>query len=255
LLIGRKLRNNGIQYLILKVEKGDTIVFSSSVIPGNERSVQRLKDNLYRKGAEVINYKMMDVHAGGHAKQEDLFEMIKMVKPKYHIPVYGNHSFLKIHAKVAERAGIATKRIFTPDNGQFIEFDKNENGILTEERANSEYVFVDGLGVGDVSHVVLRDRRMMSEDGMIVIIATIDNKTGNIIGNPDIISRGFVYMKENRELIENTRMKVKKIVKDQDPKTPLDDDYIKNKIRNEIGQFLFVKTKRRPMVLPVVIKV
>jgi ribonuclease J len=114
---------------------------------------------------------------------------------------------------------------------------------------------VDGLGVGDVSNIVLRDRRVMSEDGMIVAIATIDSKTGEPIGNPDIISRGFVYMKENRELIESTRMKVKQIVKSQDPRTPADDDYIKNKIRNEIGQFLFAKTKRRPMVLPVVIKV
>jgi ribonuclease J len=114
---------------------------------------------------------------------------------------------------------------------------------------------VDGLGVGDVSEVVLRDRRMMSEDGMIVIIATIDSKTGDIIGNPDIISRGFVHMKENRELIEKTRMRVKKLVKDKNPMTSLDDDYVKNKIRNDIGQFLFTQTKRRPMVLPVIIKV
>jgi ribonuclease J len=114
---------------------------------------------------------------------------------------------------------------------------------------------VDGLGVGDVSHIVLRDRRVMAEDGMIVIITTIDNATGEPIGNPDIISRGFVYMKDHKELIEKTRMKVKKIVKDHDPRTPADDDFIKNKIRNDVGQFLFSQTKRRPMVLPVVIKV
>ena len=120
---------------------------------------------------------------------------------------------------------------------------------------NTDYVMVDGLGVGDVSEIVLRDRRMMSEDGMIVVIATIDSKTGDIIGNPDLISRGFVHMKENRDLIEKTRMRVKKIVKDKNPMTPADDDYIKNKIRNDIGQFLFTATKRRPMVLPVVIKV
>jgi len=114
---------------------------------------------------------------------------------------------------------------------------------------------VDGLGVGDVSNIVLRDRRVMSEDGMIVVIATIDSKTGDPIGNPDIISRGFVYMKENRELIEKTRMKVKKLVKNNDPRTPVADDHIKNKIRNEVGQFLFSQTKRRPMVLPVVIRV
>jgi ribonuclease J len=114
---------------------------------------------------------------------------------------------------------------------------------------------VDGLGVGDVSNIVLRDRRMMAADGMIVVITTIDSKTGDIIGNPDLISRGFIYMKENRDLIESTRMRVKKMVKDKPSTTPTDDDFLKNKIRNDIGQFLFNKTKRRPMVLPVVIKV
>ena len=140
-----------------------------------------------------------------------------------------------------------------------MEFAKDKTnrtiGKLTNEKVVSDYVMVDGLGVGDVSHIVLRDRKVMSEDGMIVIIATIDNNTGEPIGNPDIISRGFVYMKDNRDLIEKTRMKVKKIVKDHDHRKPADDDYIKNKIRNDIGQFLFGLTKRRPMVLPVVIKV
>ncbi|NCN22591.1 ribonuclease J, partial [Candidatus Falkowbacteria bacterium] len=124
-----------------------------------------------------------------------------------------------------------------------------------KEKVNTDYVMVDGLGIGDVSEIVLRDRRMMAGDGMIVVIATIDAKTGSIIGNPDIISRGFVHMKENRDLIEKTRAKVKQIVKDNNPMTPADDDYLKNKIRNEMGQFLFVSTQRRPMVLPVIIKV
>ena len=243
------------EHRVLKVEKGDTIIFSSSVIPGNERSVQRLKDNLYRKGAEVINYKMMDVHAGGHAKQEDLYEMIQMVKPKYHIPVYGNHSFLKIHGKVAERAGIPVNQIFIPDNGQIIEFDAKGNGTLTKEKANSEYIFVDGLGVGDVSHVVLRDRRMMSEDGMVVVIATI-GKNGKLIHSPDIISRGFIYMRENKEIVESIRTKVKNIVNEHNKTNgKINDVYIKESLRNSLGQFIFQKTKRRPMILPVLIEV
>ena len=243
------------EHRVLKVERGDTIVFSSSVIPGNERSVQRLKDYLYRKGAEVINYKMMDVHAGGHAKQEDLFEMIQMVKPKYHIPVYGNHSFLKIHGKVAQRAGIPEERIFIPDNGQFIEFDNKGKGTLTNEKANSEYVFVDGLGVGDVSHVVLRDRKMMAEDGMVVVIATI-GKNGKLIHSPDIISRGFIYMRENKEIVETIRTKVKNIVNEHNKTNgKINDTYIKESLRNDLGQFIFQKTKRRPMILPVVIEV
>ncbi|MFH1745173.1 MAG: ribonuclease J [bacterium] len=242
----------------ISLKQGDTVVFSSSVIPGNERSIQGLKDMIVRQGAKVIHYEMMDVHAGGHAKQEDLKLMMRLLKPEFFMPIEANHFMLQAHAELAEQVGIPKEKIFVADNGQVVEFCQKGNAVegkLTNDKVLTDYVMVDGLGVGDVSNIVLRDRRVMSEDGMIVVIATIDSKTGDIIGNPDIISRGFVYMKENRELIEKTRMKVKKMVKDNDSRTPADDDYIKNKIRNEIGQFLFSQTKRRPMVLPVVIKV
>lgn len=242
----------------IRIKEGDTVIFSSSVIPGNERTIQTLKDMIVRLGARVIHYEMMDVHAGGHAKQEDLKLMMRLLKPEYFMPIEGNHYMLRAHADLAENVGIPKTKIFIPDNGQVVEFSNiggKHVGRLSQEKVPTDYVMVDGLGVGDVSNIVLRDRRVMAEDGMIVVIATIDSKTGDPIGNPDIISRGFVYMKENRELIEKTRMKVKKIVKDHDPRTPADDDYIKNKIRNEVGSFLFGQTKRRPMVLPVVIKV
>jgi len=242
----------------LSLKSGDTVIFSSSVIPGNERSIQGLKDMVVRQGARVVHYEMMDVHAGGHAKQEDLKLMMRLLKPRYFMPIEGNHFMLRAHADLAEQVGIPKDNIFVADNGQVVEFIQQGgevSGKLTKEKVPTDYVMVDGLGVGDVSNIVLRDRRVMAEDGMVVAIATIDSKTGDPIGNPDIISRGFVYMKENRELIEKTRMKIKKIVKDHDTRTPADDDYIKNKIRNEIGQFLFSQTKRRPMVLPVVIKV
>ena len=249
-----RVANN--EHRIIKIEKGDTIVFSSSVIPGNERSVQRLKDNLFRKGADVIHYKMMDIHAGGHAKQEDLYDMIKMTKPKYHIPVYGNHSFLKIHGKVAMKAGLLENNILIADNGQVIEFNKNRQGKLLKEKVNSDYVFVDGLGVGDISNIVLRDRKLMAEDGMVVVIATISGKNGNLIHSPDIISRGFIYMRENKNLVETIRSKVKNIVNEHNKtKTQANETYIKNKLRNDLGQFIFSKTKRRPMVLPVIIEV
>ncbi len=240
----------------LKVEPGDTIIFSSSVVPGNERSVQRLKDSLYRKGAEVVHYKMMDVHAGGHAKQDDLYQLARMVKPRYHIPVYGNHSFLKIHAKIAQKAGIPPSRILIPDNGQVIEFDNQKNGRLLKEKVPSEYVFVDGLGVGDVSHIVLRDRQMMAADGMVVVIATISGKNGKLVHSPDIISRGFIYMRENKEMVESIRTKVKNIVNEHNKTNgKINDAYIKESLRDEIGQFVFQKTQRRPMILPVVIEV
>jgi len=243
----------------INLRRGDTVIFSSSVIPGNERTIQNLKDMMVRQGAKVIHYEMMDVHAGGHAMQEDLKLMMRLLKPEYFMPIEGNHYMLRAHAELAEQVGLDKNKIFVADNGQVVEFSRNQQGVvsgrMTNEKVPTNYIMVDGLGVGDVSNIVLRDRRVMSADGMIVIIATIDSKTGEPIGNPDIISRGFVYMKENKELIQKTRMKVKKIVKDRAPKTPVDDDYIKNKIRNDIGQFLFSQTKRRPMVLPVVIKV
>ncbi len=240
----------------LKIEKGDTVVFSSSVVPGNERAVQRLKDELYRLGADVIHYKMMDVHAGGHAKQEDLLDLINMVKPQYHIPIYGNYSFLRIHAKVAMRAGMKPDHIFIPDNGQVIEFGLDRKGQLTKEKVPSDYVFVDGLGVGDVSNIVLRDRQMMAEDGMIVVITTISGKNGKLVHSPDIISRGFIYMREQKELVETIRTKVKNIVNDHNKThSQINDTYIKEALRNDLGQYIFTKTQRRPMILPVVIEV
>ncbi len=242
------------EHKFLHVKEGDTVIFSSSVIPGNERTIQNLKDTFYRKGAKVIHYKLMDVHAGGHAKKEDLKLLIRLLQPKYYIPIEANHYMLKINGEIAESIGIPKSNIFIADNGQVIEFTA-KGGHLTREYVPSDYVMVDGLGVGDVSNIVLRDRRVMSADGMLVVIATIENKTGRLIGNPDIISRGFVYMKENKKLIEATRMKVKKLCEDTDTKSPAFDDFLKNKIRDQIGQFLYQQTKRRPMILPVVIKV
>ncbi|MGE5425560.1 MAG: ribonuclease J [Bacillota bacterium] len=247
------------EHRVVSLKHGDTVLFSSSVIPGNERSIQNLMDMVVRQGAKIIHYRMLDIHAGGHAKAEDLKLMMRLLKPEYFMPIEANHYMLRAHAELAEQVGIKTENIFVADNGQIVHFKKNAQGNtvgeLTKEKVPTDYVMVDGLGVGDVSEVVLRDRLMMAGDGMIVIIATIDAKTGNIIGNPDIISRGFIYMKESRDLIEKTRSRVKNIVKDKNPMTPADDDFIKNKIRNDVGQFLFAQTKRRPMVLPVVIKV
>ncbi|MFA5248575.1 MAG: ribonuclease J [Patescibacteria group bacterium] len=247
------------EHKTIHLKEGDTVIFSSSVIPGNERSIQTLMDMITRQGADVINYEMMDVHAGGHAKQEDLKLMMRLLKPQYLMPIEGNHYMLKAHGDLAFTVGLSRENIFIADNGQVAEFSRDEKGLvsgrLTKEKIPTDYVMVDGLGVGDVSNIVLRDRRVMAEDGMIVIIATVDSKTGKTIGNPDIISRGFVYMKENRELIETTRMKVKKMVESHSAQTSVDIDHVKNRIRDEVGQFLFVKTQRRPMVLPVVIKV
>lgn len=248
-----RIVNKNHKYITLK--KSDTIVFSSSIIPGNERTIQRLKDSLYRLCDNVIHSDIMDVHVSGHATAEDLKEMLRQIQPTYFIPVYANHYMLKEAAKIAIEQGFNKDRIFIPDNGSIIEFYTKGKPKMLDKKVNTDYVFVDGLGIGDVSNIVLRDRQMMATDGMIVVIVTIDKKTGRLLHSPDLISRGFIYMKENKKLMEDTRRKVKMILKETDPKIEAFPDYIKNRIRNEIGQFLFKKTERRPMVLPVVIEV
>ncbi len=248
-----RIVNGNHHYITIK--KSDVVIFSSSVIPGNERSVQKVKDQIYHLSDNVVHSSIMDVHSGGHANAEDIKKILHQIKPDYFLPVYANYYMLVEAKKLALREGFRNDQISVLDNGNIIKFQRGRKPMVLKEKANTDYVMVDGLGIGDVSEIVLRDRRMMADDGMIVIIATIDAKTGSIIGNPDLISRGFVHMKENRDLIEKTRAKVKAIVKDKNPMTAADDDYIKNKIRNEIGQFLFKATERRPMILPVIIKV
>lgn len=246
------------EHKFIEIAKGDAVIFSSSVIPGNERSIQALKDTFYRQGAKVYHYKMMDVHAGGHAKQEDLKLIMRLLKPKYFMPIEANYYMRAIHGELATKIGIPETNVLLPNNGQVVEFFRQGREVVaqvTQEQVPTEYIMVDGLGVGDVSNIVLRDRQVLSDDGMFVVIATIQAKTGNLIGSPDIISRGFVYMKENKKLIEEARAKVKKICKDRNPEHPADVNEIKNKIRNEIGKFLYKKTERRPMILPVVIEV
>ncbi len=239
----------------IKLKKSDTIVFSSSVIPGNERSVQRLKDNLYRKCDNVVHSDIMNIHIGGHATEGDIQEMIKMVQPQYFIPIYANYFMLKEAAKLAIEIGFPPKRIGILDNGSIIEFSKKGSRIR-KEKADSSYVFVDGLGVGDIGHVVLRDRQMLSEDGMYVITVLIDSKTKEIVGNMQVTSRGFIYVKENFDLVNETKRKVRAIVKKTTSKdTKMDFRQVENDIRDKIGEYLFQKTQRRPMILPVVIEV
>lgn len=238
----------------LRIRPDDTVVFSSSVVPGNEMAVARLRDTLARKDAKILNYESLDVHAGGHAKKEDVKLMLSLTKPKYYVPIEGNHYLLKANAEVAKEMGYKDNHVFVPDNGQIMTF-KHGEGVLTDEKVDASYVFVDGLGVGDVSQIVLRDRQVLAADGMVVVIVQVERKTGKLVGSPDIISRGFVFMKENRELIEATRRKVKKLVNNKDPKSAADTNYIRNQLRDEVGKFLFKKTERRPMILPVVIEV
>jgi len=239
----------------VKLRKTDTVIFSSSVIPGNERTVQVLKDELYRQGAKIYHYKMMDIHAGGHAQQDELKEMIKITRPKFFIPIHGQYSMLLNHGELAKEMGIPEKNVIVAENGQVINLGKQKFS-LEKKLVDSNYIMVDGLGVGDVGEIVLRDRQMLAKDGMFVIVAIVDRKTGRVMGSPDIISRGFVYLRESKELLRDTRRKVIDLVnKTVGSGGAVNWVYVKDEIRNKIGQFLYTKTKRRPMILPVVIEV
>jgi len=239
----------------IKIRKNDTVIFSSSVIPGNERTVQRLKDNTYRLSDYVFHTDIMDVHISGHSNIQDVKEIISQIKPDYFIPVYANHFMLKEAAKIAYGLGFPKERVLVPDNGSIIDVDTQSVKML-KEKVPSNYVMVDGLGVGDVGEIVLRDRQNLAQDGMFVIIAVVDRQTGKVKGSPDIISRGFVYLRESKELLKNVRKRTINIVdKAASSGGAVNWVYVKNELRDKIGKFLFLKTKRRPMVLPVVIEV
>jgi len=239
----------------VQLRKTDDIILSSSVIPGNERTVQILKDDILRQGAKVFHYKMMDIHAGGHAQIEELKLMIGIMKPFFFMPIHGQYSMLIANSQLAEEMGVAKENIIVAENGQIIELSKDKFSI-DKKGVNSGYIMVDGLGIGDVGEVVLRDRHVLAKDGMFVIVAIIDRMTGRVKGSPDIISRGFVYLKESKDLLKETRKKVITIVNHSVGSGGVVNwVYVKDEIRDKIGQFLFSKTKRRPMILPVVIEV
>jgi len=242
----------------VKMKKGDLVILSSSPIPGNERSVSALMDNLFRAGAQVIYQKLMDVHTSGHANQEDLKLMLALIRPQYLIPVHGERHKLMLHCRIARDMGIVDENhCLVGDDGQVIEFSKGK-GEVTNKRVPASYVMVDGLGVGDVGNIVLRDRKAMAQDGIFVIIVTVDHETNQILTSPDIISRGFIYMRESEELVHKARAEVKKIFqKNAKPQGSPKADWttVKQRLRDELGEFLFRETERRPMVIPVVIEV
>jgi len=239
----------------VKIKKKDTVIFSASVIPGNERTIQRLKDKLYRLSDNVIHSDIMDVHASGHSNIRDIQEIIRQIRPTYFIPVYANHFMLKEAAKIAQKMGYKKDEIIVPDNGSVIEVNKKNIGIL-DKKVPTNYIFVDGSGIGDVGEVVLNDRKKLAENGMFVIVAVVDKNTGQVKGSPDIISRGFIYLRESKELLAQTRRKVIGIInKTAGSGKAVNWVNLKEEIKNKIGDFLFSKTERRPIILPVIIEV
>ncbi len=242
------------EHRFVQIKEGDTVLFSSSVIPGNERPVQILKDNLSRQGAKVYHNKLVDIHSSGHACQEDLKIIMKLVNPKFLVPIHGYYFMRAANIENGENVKIPRENSILADNGQVVHIYRSRLRI-TGETVPAYYVMVDGLGVGDVGEVVMRDRRVLAQEGMIVIISTVDRATGRLIKNPDIISRGFIYLKENKEILDEIRKRIRNIVSRIPQYQTVDPDYVKSLIRDQIGQFLYNKTKRRPMILPVIIEI
>jgi len=244
---------NGIHRQVT-IKKGDTIIFSSSVIPGNERPIQSLKDNLTRQGAHVYQTEHLDVHSGGHGPAEDLKTVIGLVAPKFFLPIHGWYFMRAANVRLATQMGIEEKNTLLVDNGQVVHITPKGLSVA-KETLPAYYIMVDGLGVGDVEEIVLRDRVALSQEGMIVVFVTLDRRTGSLIKNPDIISRGFIHLRDNKDLIEDMRTKVKKIIGHIPHVHSVESDYLKALLRDQLGSFVYNKTKRRPMILPAIIKV
>jgi ribonuclease J len=231
------------------VGEGDFIIISANPIPGNEKTVGNVVDELLKRGCKVIYESMYDVHVSGHACQEELKIIHRLVRPKYFIPVHGEQKHLRKHAELAEFLGMDKKNIFIPDVGTTVEV--NENYMKEAPSVPAGKVFVDGLGVGDVGSIVLRDRKHLGQDGLIIIVASLDVYDGHVISGPDIVSRGFVYVRESEGLLDEVKKLALDILEDCAEKNIHEWGIIKNRIKDEISKLIAQRTRRAPMILPI----
>ncbi len=234
----------------------DTVVLSSSIIPGNELSVRKLEDNLYRHDLKVIHYRVADVHSTGHGNAQELAWINTQINPKFFMPGYGHHSMLKVHAEIARSIGFPAENIIVADNGNLVEIDKNNKIKVLKEKAPAGLMMVDGFSIGDMQEVVIRDRQNLAQDGIFVVIATLDVATGKLRKSPDIISRGFIYLRESKELLKQARHIIKSTVENTASKMkPVDFDLIKKEVADNIGRYLFQITNKKPIVITVILGV
>ena len=237
----------------IEIDSGDVVVVSASPIPGNEKFISRVINELLKKGASVIYESLADVHVSGHACQEELKLILGLTKPQYFMPVHGEYRHLMMHARLAEKVGIDRDNIFISGIGKVLEIGNKTaqiNGAVTSGR-----VFVDGLGVGDVGNIVIRDRKHLSQDGLIVIVVTLSSEDNKVVAGPDIISRGFVYVRESEDLMQSAKDVATKTIEECISKGSADWSSIKMEIKNNVSDFLMKETKRRPMILPVIMEV
>jgi ribonuclease J len=237
----------------IEIVPGDTVIISASPVPGNEKMVHRTIDQLFRQGAEVIYEPFSGIHASGHASQEELKLMLNLVKPKFFIPVHGEYRHLIKHSQLAQDVGIESKNIFVIENGRILEFTRERGSV--GGRVTSGRVLVDGLGVGDVGNIVLRDRRLLSQDGLVIIVMTMNQENGEMVAGPDIISRGFVYVRESEELIEESKERVRSILNECEKQQIKEWAAIKSIVKETVGKFFYERTRRRPMILPIIMEV
>jgi ribonuclease J len=230
---------------------GDTVIISASTVPGNEKLVARTINHLFKQGAAVIYESASGIHVSGHASQEELKLMLNLTKPKFFLPVHGEYRHLVQHARLAIEVGVNSENVIIAENGDVVEVSKD--AIRVAGKAPSGKVFVDGLGVGDVGNIVLRDRKQLSQDGILIVVVTIDKESGKVVAGPDIVSRGFVYVRESEDLIEEAKEKVKLALE----KCSENADWatMKNQIREILGKHLYGRMKRRPMILPIIMEV
>jgi ribonuclease J len=236
----------------IKLEQGDTVILSSRVIPGNERTISELINHLYRRGAEVFHEKTSEVHVSGHACQEELKLMLNLVRPRFFVPIHGEYRHLMVHSKLAQKTGIPAERCLLATNGDVVSFYSDTAAIV--EKVESGRVFVDGKGVGDVGNVVLRDRKHLSEDGMVVIIIGMNKTTGGIIYGPDIVSRGFVFEDESRDYLETARCLVVEAVEELSEEMRCDCEEVNTTVRQVLRRFFKKSIERRPVILPVIME-
>lgn len=232
---------------------GDTVLIAATPIPGNEKSVGKIIDGLLRLGAHVVYEKISGIHVSGHASQEELKLMLNLVRPKFFIPVHGEHRMLKLHGKIAQELGVAKENIFVGDNGSVFSFTKQKGCVAGKVPVGQ--VFVDGLGVGDVGNIVIRDRQQLSKEGVLIVVTTLDKERGLILSGPDLVSRGFVYVRDSSELMEEAQNKVRVALEQCLDNNITEWSVIKSKVREVLGKYLHEKTGRRPMILPIIMEV
>ena len=237
----------------VEIKKGDLVIISAHPIPGNEKLISRVINLLFERGARVVYNDIADIHVSGHAAQEDLKLMNRMVKPKFFMPVHGEYRMLKRHAELAQELGMPEKNTFVMQTGQVLELDKNSAKVTTTIPTGN--VLVDGLGVGDVGNIVLRDRKHLSEDGLMIVVVTISKEDGKVLAGPDIISRGFVYVRESEDLMDGAKNIIKDVLVECEEKNIKEWAYLKNNIKENLKEYLFVKTRRNPMILPIIMEV